>query len=73
VGGAAAGVAGGLALRHRRNGSGRRLRLPAGLGLPVKDIRIDPDAIASLGHWLEGAGRQISTVADALRSQKRKR
>ena len=69
-GGAAAGVLGGLALKHRANSS--RGGAFKNLKLPMSDGRIDPEAISAAGKRVETFGRQLNVVATALRAQQKK-
>jgi len=71
VGGAAvAGVAGGLAVR-RRTGGRRRSPLD-GLSLPMRDGKLDFDAIASGAQRISEIGQQIGELASAADRAKKK-
>jgi hypothetical protein len=65
-GGAAAGVLGGLVLRSR---SSSRHSLFKNTELPWKDGKFDADAIASAAEGVESFGKQVGTIAKALKTQ----
>jgi hypothetical protein len=67
VGGAAtAGVVGGLAI-HRRNSRSRLgLNGLSGIPLPVRDGRLDLDAIAAAAHRAGSLGQQLHEIGNAL-------
>jgi hypothetical protein len=68
VGGAAvAGVVGGLVVKRLNNGSrsnGMRLR---DIPLPIRDGKLDLDAVASAAQSVGSFGQQLGDVANALK------
>jgi hypothetical protein len=70
-GGALAGVLGGLALRHRTNGSKFSGSI-GGVKLPIQDGKVDLDAVGAAAERLESLGQQAGTVVSALRAQQGK-
>jgi hypothetical protein len=54
--------------RSRFNGKGLR-----GIPLPIRDGKLDLDAVASAAHSVGSVGQQVGDIASALQAQQGKR
>jgi hypothetical protein len=64
---AAAGIAGGLVAKRLSNGSRSKGMRLSDISLPIRDGKLDLDAIASAAERVGSFGQQLGDVANALK------